>query len=97
MRIMRSVIMNFRSKQFQLYIIIVRPERNVRQSMMPVRYSAASKTVPSSAMAAAMVTAVTCNQNDKIEKHSPSPASDDKTIVDGTYKFFIYIFSGCNL
>lgn len=57
----------------QLYIILIRPERNVRQSMMPVRYSAINKTQgtgPSSMMAAVMVTAATCNQNEKIEKHS---------------------------
>lgn len=40
--------------------------------MMPVRYSAINKTTgtgPSSMMAAVMVTAATCNQNEKIEKH----------------------------
>lgn len=55
----------------QLYIILIRPERNVRQSMMPVRYSAMNKTTgtgPSSMMAAIMVTAATCNQNEKIER-----------------------------
>lgn len=57
----------------QLYIILIRPERNVRQSMMPVRYSAMNKTTgtgPSSMMAAIMVTAATCNQNEKIEKQT---------------------------
>lgn len=61
-------------RMMQLYIILIRPERNVRQSMMmPVaRYSAMNKTTggtgPSSMMAAIMVTAATCNQNEKIEK-----------------------------
>lgn len=41
--------------------------------MMPVRYSAMNKTTgtgPSSMMAAIMVTAATCNQNEKIEKQT---------------------------
>lgn len=44
---------------------------------MPVRYSAINKTTgtgPSSMMAAIMVTAATCNQNEKIEKHVTPPA-----------------------
>ncbi|KAJ6646906.1 Metabotropic glutamate receptor, partial [Pseudolycoriella hygida] len=60
----------------KLYIILIRPERNVRQSMMPVRYSAINRstgTGPSSMMAAIMVTAATCNQNEKIEKHVTPP------------------------
>ncbi|XP_055372495.1 metabotropic glutamate receptor 2 [Condylostylus longicornis] len=60
----------------KLYIILVHPERNVRQSMMPARYSNINRgtgTGPSSVMAAAMVTAATCNQEEKIHKHiSPS-------------------------
>lgn len=46
--------------------------------MMPVRYSAMNKptgTGPSSMMAAIMVTAATCNQNEKIEKHVAPPVS----------------------
>lgn len=45
--------------------------------MMPVRYSAINKTTgtgPSSMMAAVMVTAATCNQGEKIEKHVTPPA-----------------------
>lgn len=64
----------------QLYIILIRPERNVRQSMMPVRYSAMNKTTgtgPSSMMAAIMVTAATCNQNEKIEKQATIFTSED--------------------
>lgn len=70
------------SMSIQLYIILIRPERNVRQSMMPVRYSAMNKTTgtgPSSMMAAIMVTAATCNQNEKIEKQATIFASEDTT------------------
>uniref|UniRef100_A0A1B0C9E3 G-protein coupled receptors family 3 profile domain-containing protein n=1 Tax=Lutzomyia longipalpis TaxID=7200 RepID=A0A1B0C9E3_LUTLO len=61
----------------KLYIILIRPERNVRQSMMPVRYSAINKTTNSgqSMMAAVMVTAATCNQKEKIQKHVPPPST----------------------
>lgn len=64
----------------QLYIILIRPERNVRQSMMPVRYSAINKTSNSgqSMMATVMVTAATCNQKKEIEKHVPTPTDDTK-------------------
>lgn len=94
---------NLASKQYdasyislQLYIILIRPERNVRQSMMPVRYSAINKTQgtgPSSMMAAVMVTAATCNQNEKIEKHStttPVPQLPSPLVVSkphGKYAF----------
>lgn len=64
----------------KLYIILIRPERNVRQSMMPVRYSAMNKTTgtgPSSMMAAIMVTAATCNQNEKIEKQTTIYPAED--------------------
>ncbi|XP_068145386.1 metabotropic glutamate receptor 2 isoform X1 [Drosophila tropicalis] len=56
----------------KLYIILVRPERNVRQSMMPPRYGNMHRTAgtgPSSMMAAAVVTAATCAQEEKIQKH----------------------------
>lgn len=60
---------------FQLYIILIRPERNIRQSMMPMRYSAINKstgtTGSGSMMAAVMVTAATCNQKQQIQKHVP--------------------------
>ncbi|EDX06185.1 GD10165 [Drosophila simulans] len=55
-----------------LYIILIRPERNVRQSMMPPRYGNMHRTAgtgPSSMMAAAVVTAATCAQEEKIQKH----------------------------
>ncbi|XP_066253321.1 metabotropic glutamate receptor 2 isoform X2 [Euwallacea similis] len=56
----------------KLYIILIRPERNVRQSMMPMRYSAINKssvtTGSGSMMAAVVVTAATCDQNQKIQK-----------------------------
>lgn len=47
---------------------------------MPVRYSAMNKTTgtgPSSMMAAIMVTAATCNQNEKIEKQTTIYPSED--------------------
>ncbi|XP_050327468.1 uncharacterized protein LOC126757529 isoform X1 [Bactrocera neohumeralis] len=55
----------------KLYIILIRPERNVRQSMMPPRYGNMHRagTGPSSMMAAAVVTAATCAQEEKIQKH----------------------------
>ncbi|XP_064552117.1 metabotropic glutamate receptor 2 isoform X1 [Drosophila montana] len=56
----------------KLYIILVRPERNVRQSMMPPRYGNMHRTAgtgPSSMMAAAVVTAATCAQEEKLQKH----------------------------
>lgn len=60
--------------------------------MMPVRYSAMNKntgTGPSSMMAAIMVTAATCNQNEKIEKQTsifvPDDASKLKVPSNGKY------------
>ena len=56
----------------QLYIILIRPERNIRQSMMPIRYSTINKTTgsaQSSVMAAVIVTAATCNENEKVIKN----------------------------
>uniref|UniRef100_A0AAG5D393 G-protein coupled receptors family 3 profile domain-containing protein n=1 Tax=Anopheles atroparvus TaxID=41427 RepID=A0AAG5D393_ANOAO len=58
---------------FQLYIILIRPERNIRQSMMPIRYSTINKTTgsaQSSVMAAVIVTAATCNENEKVIKNT---------------------------
>lgn len=69
----------------QLYIILIRPERNVRQSMMPVRYSAINRTPgtgPSSMMAAIMVTAATCNQDERIERHV-TPTSPQSPVGGG--------------
>lgn len=60
---------------------------------MPVRYSAMNKTTgtgPSSMMAAIMVTAATCNQNEKIEKQTTTiyPSEDvNKLKVLSTGKF----------
>ncbi|XP_018791863.1 PREDICTED: uncharacterized protein LOC108970759 isoform X3 [Bactrocera latifrons] len=61
----------FNCSTYQLYIILIRPERNVRQSMMPPRYGNMHRagTGPSSMMAAAVVTAATCAQEEKIQKH----------------------------
>uniref|UniRef100_A0A1A9ZPG3 G-protein coupled receptors family 3 profile domain-containing protein n=1 Tax=Glossina pallidipes TaxID=7398 RepID=A0A1A9ZPG3_GLOPL len=56
----------------KLYIILIRPDRNVRQSMMPPRYSNVQRTGgtgQTSIMAPAVVTAATCAQNDNIQKH----------------------------
>lgn len=53
---------------------------------MPVRYSAMNKTTgsgPSSMMAAIMVTAATCNQNEKIEKQSKEDAKKLKVPNNG--------------
>lgn len=54
----------------------------MRQSMMPVRYSAMNKNstgnAPSSMMAAIMVTAATCNQNEKIEKQTTILVPDER-------------------
>lgn len=67
----------------QLYIILIRPERNVRQSMMPMRYSAINKssatTGSGSMMAAVMVTAATCDQKQQIQKHVPPIEADEGT------------------
>ncbi|XP_052892732.1 metabotropic glutamate receptor 2-like [Anopheles moucheti] len=57
----------------KLYIILIRPERNIRQSMMPIRYSTINKTTgsaQSSVMAAVIVTAATCNENEKVIKNA---------------------------
>lgn len=57
----------------QLYIILVRPERNVRQSMMTAnRCKGLSKpptTGSTSMMSTVMVTVTTCNQKEKIQRH----------------------------
>ncbi|XP_066145310.1 metabotropic glutamate receptor 2 isoform X2 [Euwallacea fornicatus] len=71
----------------KLYIILIRPERNVRQSMMPMRYSAINKssvtTGSGSMMAAVVVTAATCDQNQKIQKAvSPVDNKLEKEMVE---------------
>ncbi|XP_058794617.1 metabotropic glutamate receptor 2 isoform X2 [Phymastichus coffea] len=58
----------------KLYIILIRPERNVRQSMMPNRHSttkssAVTGTNASSMMAPITLTAVTCDQNKTVQRH----------------------------
>ncbi|XP_076678779.1 metabotropic glutamate receptor B isoform X2 [Andrena cerasifolii] len=58
----------------KLYIILIRPERNVRQSMMPARYSttkssAVTATNASSMIAPITLTAATCDQNKTVKKH----------------------------
>ncbi|XP_060527716.1 metabotropic glutamate receptor 4-like isoform X4 [Cylas formicarius] len=64
----------------KLYIILIRPERNVRQSMMPMRYSAINKSSVTagsgSMMAAVVVTAATCDQNQKIQQ-AVTPVEQD--------------------
>lgn len=58
---------------FQLYIILIRPERNIRQSMMTAnRVKGLSKpptTGSTSMMSTVMVTVTTCNQKEKIQRH----------------------------
>ncbi|CRL08038.1 CLUMA_CG021023, isoform A [Clunio marinus] len=57
----------------KLYIILIRPERNVRQSMMTAnRCKGLSKpptTGSTSMMSTVMVTVTTCNQKEKIQRH----------------------------
>lgn len=72
----------------QLYIILIRPERNVRQSMMPVRYSttkssAVTGTNASSMMAAVTLTAATCDQNKAVTRHI-APTIDCSTQSERT-------------
>ncbi|XP_065155230.1 metabotropic glutamate receptor 2-like [Atheta coriaria] len=69
----------------KLYIILIRPERNVRQSMMPMRYSAINKSTTAttnsgagSMMAAVTLTAATCNQKNQIQKHVPPGSTEEK-------------------
>ncbi|XP_066996149.2 metabotropic glutamate receptor 4 [Anabrus simplex] len=51
----------------KLYIIIVRPERNVRQSMMPVRYSAIkSPAMTGTTQTGSMMAAVVCPQKPQL-------------------------------
>nr|CAD7418311.1 unnamed protein product [Timema cristinae] len=73
----------------KLYIILVHPERNVRQSMMPMRYSAIKSpavtgtTQTGSMMAAAVV----CNQTRSYtiqQIHASSQGVDSGTQSDGT-------------
>lgn len=63
----------------------------MRQSMMPVRYSAMNKNstgnAPTSMMAAIMVTAATCNQNEKIEKQTTMLTPDERK---GKFIFWLY-------
>lgn len=67
----------------QLYIILIRPERNVRQSMMPMRYSAITKSTGSgshggSMMAHLMVTAATCDSKQQVQKCMQRPCDLDE-------------------
>lgn len=68
-----NVFPYFFSLSLKLYIILVRPERNVRQSMMTAnRCKGLSKppaTGSSSMMSTVMVTVTTCNQKEKIQRH----------------------------
>lgn len=55
----------------KMYIILVRPERNVRQSMMPVRLTTFNKSAnDGSMMGPVMLTAATCCQNEKVKTAS---------------------------
>ncbi|CAG9819286.1 unnamed protein product [Phaedon cochleariae] len=51
-------------------LLIFAEERNIRQSLMPMRYGGFNKTsTNTNMMAAIMVTAVTCDQQQNVEKH----------------------------
>lgn len=72
----------------KLYIILVRPERNVRQSMMPVRLTTFNKSGnDGSMMGPVMLTAATCCQNEKVKS-----ASIDQNKVAGERNLNIYFF-----
>lgn len=63
----------------KLYIILIRPERNVRQSMMPVRLTTFNKSGnDGSMMGPVMLTAATCCQNEKVKS-----ASIDQNKIQG--------------
>lgn len=68
-----NLTLNFFFFPFQLYIILIRPERNIRQSMMTTnRLKGLSKpptTGSTSMMSTVMVTVTTCNQKEKIQRH----------------------------
>ncbi|XP_043464455.1 metabotropic glutamate receptor 2-like isoform X2 [Leptopilina heterotoma] len=56
----------------KLYIILIRPERNVRQSMMPNRHNTTKSsglTNASNLMAPVTLTAVTCDQSKAVKRH----------------------------
>ncbi|KAK9873211.1 hypothetical protein WA026_021443 [Henosepilachna vigintioctopunctata] len=74
----------------KLYIILIRPERNIRQSMMPMRYSAITKSSGTtgshggSMMAALMVTAATCDSKQQVQKCMQRPIELDERDDSGT-------------
>ncbi|XP_045475410.1 metabotropic glutamate receptor 2-like isoform X2 [Harmonia axyridis] len=73
----------------KLYIILIRPERNVRQSMMPMRYSAITKSTGTgshggSIMAHLMVTAATCDSKQQVQKCMQRPIELDERDDSGT-------------
>lgn len=84
----------------QLYIILIRPERNVRQSMMPMRYSAFHKgsgTTGSGGadmLSALMVTAATCDQKQQIQKHVPPIEVEGKLQQKGFACMKVIFYSG---
>lgn len=60
----------------KLYIILIRPERNVRQSIMPIRYTTFNRAnQESSMMGPVVLTAATCCQNEKLQSASVSKIS----------------------
>lgn len=71
----------------KLYIILIRPERNVRQSMMPVRYTTVNKGgQDGSMMGPVMLTAATCYQNEKVKTAS------EQNKVSGEFFLVLEIF-----
>ena len=79
----------------QLYIILIRPERNVRQSMMPNRHNTTKSSAMTDAtnlMAPVTLTAVTCDQNKAIKKHNIATAdnftqSESKLLLKNIFVF----------
>ncbi|XP_025836256.1 metabotropic glutamate receptor-like [Agrilus planipennis] len=71
----------------KLYIILIRPERNIRQSMMPMRFTNFNKNSGSSSiMAPILVTAATCDSKQQIRRHIPPPSISDKEDTDFSSK-----------
>ncbi|KAL5285744.1 GPRMGL5 family protein [Megaselia abdita] len=71
----------------KLYIILIRPERNVRQTLMASRsHNRNTGTGPSSMMAAAVVTAATCAQDEKVQQQITASRSIDYSLSSDSGK-----------
>ncbi|XP_063708761.1 metabotropic glutamate receptor 2 [Culicoides brevitarsis] len=72
----------------KMYIILIRPERNVRQSMMPVRLTTFNKSAnDGSMMGPVMLTAVTSGQNEKVK----SVSGENKVAENGNTVKYVEI------